>query len=119
MSATFKPTPAIADVDSMDTPTTWLPTLTSGPPDVPPSITALVWMVSLTCNVRPRLTGSRIELTLCMALTYPGVTAPPSTGPPTATMCWPWTSALGSANPRVGRPLTLSTLITATPVWQS
>ena len=69
MSATLRPTPETADVDSIETPTTWLPTFTRGPPDVPPSITALVWMVSLSCNVRPRLTGSRTELTLCMALT--------------------------------------------------
>ena len=76
-------------------------------------------IVSLSCKVCPRLTGSLTDARRCIALTYPGLIAFPSTGPPTATITWPCTNAVGSANARVGRPLTLSILITATPVWQS
>ena len=44
------------------------------------------------------------------------VIALPLNGPPRATVTWPCCSAVGSANPSVGRPLTLSIFNTATAI---
>ena len=49
-------------------------------------IRALVWTMSLSSSGLVAEEGLGIDTTRCMALTYPGVTRPPSNGPPTATM---------------------------------
>ena len=98
---------------------TWPPTLTTGPPPVPASMTASVWSVSLSRTVRSATDGFDIEAGRCSALTMPRVTALPSTGPATATKTWPATTADVSPNASVGRPLTWSIFTTATAVSQS
>ena len=77
MSVAFSAYPLWPVAPGMATPMTCPPTLRTGPPPVPESMTASVCSVSLSWTVLSGADGLAIEAGLCSALMMPRVTALP------------------------------------------